>query len=203
MINLLPPATKQNFEYARRNTRLLRWITRFGLAIAGIAVVVLSGLMYMNRSITALNSQIALSQEQLKTAKLEETQKKVEDMTGSLKLVVTVLSKEILFSKMIQKIGGAMPPNTVLTALSINKVQGGIDLQAQATDYTTASRIQVNLSDPKNQIFTKADINSITCTKDTTSSALDTKYPCKVAIRAEFGTNSQFYFINNSVKAGS
>jgi hypothetical protein len=109
-----------------------------------------------------------------------------------------VLSKEILFSKLIQQVGAAMPANTSLNGLSINKVQGGIDLTASAVDYTAATQVQVNLSDAQNKIFTQADIVSINCSTGTSSSTQDTTYPCTVTIRALFAKNNPFLFINNT-----
>jgi hypothetical protein len=88
-----------------------------------------------------------------------------------------------------------MPAKTVLTNLQINKVQGGIDLSAQAVDYKTATQIQLNLQDPTNQIFAKADIISIACSANGTGT-LNSKYPCLVQIRALFASNNPFLFIN-------
>src|SRR3989304_3430954 len=90
--------------------------------------------------------------------KLEETQKSVQEISDNLKLVVQVLSREILFSKLIKQIGTAIPPSAVLTDLKIAKTSGGIDLTAVAIDYSTATQVQVNLQDPDNKIFDKADL---------------------------------------------
>lgn len=200
MINLLPPDIKDSITYARRNTQLARWIGLVMTSFAGVAVVVVFGLLYMNQSITANQQQIAETQAQLKVQKLEETQKRVEDISGSLKLVVQVLSKQVLFSELLKQTGAAMPPNTVLVNLQINKLQGGIDIQAAGLDYATASQIQVNLQDPKNKIFSKADIINITCNNTATRNGLAAKYPCSISIRAQFTQNNPFMFIQNGVK---
>lgn len=198
MINLLPPDKKSSIAYARRNTALIGWLVTTLLSLAGVVAIVLFGLIYLNRSIDAHNQQLTQSREQLKVQKLEETQKQVEGISSDLKLVVQVLNKEILFSKLLQQIGAAMPPNTILTNLSISKVQGGIDLQAGATDYNAATQVQVNLSDSNNKIFEKADIVSIQCTKPnststtTTEPTTNSKYPCTVTIRAKFAANNSF-----------
>jgi hypothetical protein len=54
--------------------------------------------------------------------------------------------------------------------------------------------VQVNLADPTNKIFSKADIVSITCSS---SNALSPLYPCTVNVRALFVTNNPFLFINS------
>jgi len=195
MINLLPPATKQEIMYARRNTKMLRWASAIVAVIIGIVLIVGFGTLYINKSTKAYTTQLADTTQQLKAQKLDETSKRVQDISSSLKLVTQVLSREVLFSKLVQQIGAAMPPNTVLTNLQINKLQGGIDLSAQAVDYKTATQIQVNLQDPTNKIFAKSDILSITCNGNGTGT-LNAKYPCIVQVRALFATNNPFLFIN-------
>ena len=196
MINLLPPKTREDILYARRNTRLSKWIMATALGLVGIVIIVLGGTFYIRQSIKTYEKRVATAQEQLRIQKLDETQKRVQDISGSLKLVVQVLSKEVLFSKLLQQIGSAMPAGSSLASLSINKTQGGIDLNAVAKDYQTATQVQVNLQDPKNKIFDKAEIVSVTCSSNTT----DPTYPCQITLKALFSKNTPFLFINNSGK---
>jgi hypothetical protein len=194
MINLLPPDIRQNISYARRNARLRRWTFGILVGMAGIALVIGTGYVYMDRLGHNYSVQAAQAQADLNKQNPAAIQKQVEDISASLKLVIQVLSREVLFSKLLSQIGSSLPPGSVLTGLSINKVQGGIDLQAAATDYQTASQVQVNLQDPKNKIFDKADIISIRCEPGSTSG----NYPCIVVIRAQFTKNNPFLFINNA-----
>ncbi len=195
MINLLPNDVKQNYAYARQNSKLVKWSTTFIISILVVALIVVFGLFFMNQSINDLTGQNAQAQQDLKNQKLEETQKQVEDISSSLKLVVKVLSKEILFSKLINQIGTIMPPNTSLSNLKISSTQGAIDITALATSHNAASQVQVNLQDPANKIFDKADLVNITCSSKTSGSK---RYPCTVTIRAEFAANNPFQFIDSS-----
>lgn len=197
MINLLPPNIKEDILYARRNTRLLRWSVMFVIVFVGVGLIVGFGGLYLRQSTQAYYQQLATTTQQLKDQKLDETQQRVQEMSNNIKLALQVLSREVLFSKLVQQIGAAMPADTTLTALQINKLQGGIDLSAQAVDYNTATQIQVNLQDPANQIFAKADIQNITCNSNGTGT-FNKKYPCQVQIRALFATNNPFLFINNN-----
>lgn len=194
MINLLPPKTREDILYARRNTKLMRWIVATLIGLAGIGLVVLGGEFYIHQSIKTYSKRVNETQEQLRVQKLEETQKRVQDISGSLKLVVQVLSREVLFSKLLQQIGAAMPSGASLASLSINKTQGGIDLNAVAKDYQTATQVQVNLADPKNKIFDKAEIVNVTCSPNST----DPTYPCQITLKALFGKNTAFLFIHNT-----
>ena len=85
-----------------------------------------------------------------------------------------------------------MPPGSSLTGLNIAQVTGGIDITAGASDYNTASQVQVNLADPNNKIFSKADIVGINCASGSSGS-----YPCTVTIRALFAANNPYLFINS------
>lgn len=198
MINLLPGEARQSISYARRNTIMLRWSLGLLASLGLIAVITFVGQLYINQAINDTNKQIAETQNQLKVQKLEDTQKRVQSISSSLKLVIQVLGKEVLFSSLLQQIGAAMPPNTVLTNLSINKLQGGIDLQVAAADYESATQVQINLKDPNNKIFSDADLINSQCGGG--AAATNSKYPCSVTIRAKFATNNPFLFINSGVK---
>ena len=194
MINLLPPNTYQSILYARRNSRLVSWIVAVIVGLSLIAVVVIGGQFFIDKSSRAYQQQADAAEQQLKIQKLDETQARVKEISGSLRLVVDVLGREVLFSKLLQQIGSAMPPGSSLAGLSIIKVQGGIDLNAVAKDYQTATQVQVNLQDPKNKIFDKADIVSITCS----STSSDPDYPCQVSLRVAFAKDNPFLFIHNT-----
>jgi Tfp pilus assembly protein PilN len=200
VINLLPPDIKQNLVYARRNTEVRRWAIIFIISIAGVWIIVLGGLFYMQRTIHSYTDQRSKNQSVLNAQHMDQTQKQVSEISSSLELAVKVLSREVLFSNLIKQIGAVIPPNASLTNLSITQTQGGIDLTAVATDYNTATQVQVNLQDPANKIFDKADILSISCSG--TNSA-NPRYPCSVSIRAQFVKNNPFLFINTGGKGGS
>ncbi len=193
MINLLPPEVRQHFVYARRNTKLRRWAAAMVFGIIGIVAVVFFGQLYLDQSTKSFAAQAEVTQKQLQVQKLDETQKRVSEISSSLQLVVQVLSRQVLFSKLIRQIGAATPPGAAMTDLKISKLQGGIDLQFNAATYETASQVQVNLQDPNNKIFDKADIININCA----SNPSDPRYPCQVSIRAQFAKNNPFLFINN------
>lgn len=196
MINLLPPEIQQDYRYARRNSWLMGTVTLMGIGLAGIILISAAGVWYLNQAATTYTLQAAATQHTLEAQKQAETEKKVQEMSNSLKLAVQVLSKEVLFSKLLKQLGAITPNNATLSNLSITELTGGVDITARTTDYNAATQLQVNLGDPKNQIFEKADIVSITCGGTDSS-----RYPCTVVIRALFAKNNPYLFINN--KAGN
>ena len=189
MINLLPEETKKHFSYARQNVTLANWAIAVGIGVIGIVIVIAAGYMYINRSTESYQKQISGSNELLAEQKLDETQKKVSEISDSVRLATQVLSKQVLFSKLLTQISAAIPNGSALQSLSINSTQGGIDLTAVATNYQTATQVQINLSDPANQIFDKADIVNVTCQDDKT-----VQYPCQVSIRALFAKDNTFQY---------
>lgn len=193
MINLLPPEFKENLTYGARNTKLLHWTTSFALALVGLGILATYGLVTMQNSSNSYASQVATAQTQLKAQNLEGTEKQVKELSSDFKLVVQVLSKEVLFSKLLKQIATVIPSNAVLTGLTINQTSGGIDITAAAKDYETATQLQLNLQDPANKIFSKADIVSINCTTSTQNAL----YPCTVQIRALFSNTNPYLFINS------
>jgi hypothetical protein len=194
MINLLPPELKTGYVYARRNVALRKWIVLTLIALAGLGALATYGLLDLKQSTKHYDKQIASTESLFKQERSTEIQQQVQDISNNFKLAVKVLGQEILFSQLIKQIGTAIPNNANLTGLTITQTKGGIDISANAKDYKTATQIQVNLADPNNKIFSKADIVSITCDDDKSA------YPCKVSIRALFAPDNPFLFINEGAK---
>lgn len=197
MINLLPPAVKQDYHFALRNTGLRRWAIACLFAIVGLGIIATYGLATLQHSNTSFTQQVATSQTELGKDHLTQTEAQVNTITGDFRLVVKVLSQEVLFSKLLKQIATVIPTNSILTSLDISQTTGGVDITAAASDYSTATQVQVNLADPANQIFSKADIVSIACVSDSNTP----KYPCTVQLRALFDANNPFLFINNKGSA--
>lgn len=195
MINLLPNDYKKQISYARRNASLLRWAIACAIGVFGILLVIVAGQLFMIRSTDSWQRQVNSTSAQLESQKLQETQTRVTEISDSIKLAIQVLSKQVLFSKLLTQIGAAMPNGTSLQSLSIATPEGGIDLTAVATNYQTATQVQVNLSDPSNKIFEKADIVSVSCQQgDEVTSA----YPCTVSIRALFAKDNVFQYVTTN-----
>lgn len=155
---------------------------------------------FLNQAVRENQILVNNTNGQLKSENLKGVTKEVSAISTNLKLMTTVLSQEVLFSDLLDQVAKAMPHGAVLTNLNITGTQGGINLQASTSNYNTATQIQINLQDPNNKIFQKADIVSIQCTSGGTG--LASTYPCKAQYRAQFVRNNPFLFINHQT-AGS
>lgn len=199
MINLLPTDLKQEYTYARRNALLRRWAFALLFGLVGVGLVTTGGLLYLQKSTDTYSNQVIAAQKLLDEQNFSDTKKHSDEITSSLKLVVQVLSREVLFSKLLAQIASVTPADTSLTDLSISKIQGSLELSASSTSYESATQLQVNLQDPANKIFSKADIQNITCNPN----AADPRYPCTVTLKALFAKDNPYLFINKkaAVKA--
>ncbi len=192
MLNLLPPKLTEQYIYARRNTHLRRWIGIGVVVLLGLCIITSFGLFTMQGSINNYKHRLATSKGPQTAAELQSLQKQSTEITNNVRLVVSVLSQEVLFSQLLKQIATVTPANAKLTELGIANIQGAIDISAAATDYQTATQLQVNLEAPGNKLFSKADIQSISCGTTTA----DLQYPCSVTIRALFTKDNPYLFIH-------
>jgi hypothetical protein len=189
MINLLPIETKQQLLFARRNSALKNWIVATCVGLLGILLVIAAGQLFISHSTAVWQKQVTDTKQQLEKQQLQQTQNRVTEMSDSIKLASQVLSKQVLFSKLLTQVTTVLPTGTSLQSLSIKSAEGGIDLTAIAKDYQTATQVQINLADPKNKVFEKADIVSVTC-----QDASKNEYPCTITLRALFAKDNIFQY---------
>ena len=196
MINLLPPELKMHYRYAGRNTRLSRWLVGSTLALLGIIIIGGMGMLYLRQISSSYDQQISDASKTLKSQNIDGVRKQVNQISTNLKLSVSVLSQEVLFSKLLDRLATLTPANASLSALTISQGATALDISANTADYNSATQLQVNLADPDNKIFSKADIISISCNSGTSSEPAK-KYPCNVTVRALLAKNNPFLFIND------
>lgn len=190
MINLVPPSYSQAIRTGRANTRLRIWLIGALAATGGLLVIIGGAWLYMNHQSDNLRDSTESINQQLQTQNLSSIQKQAATINGNIKIINQVLGREIRFSELIQKIGSVLPSGTVLSSLSVSKVEGAIDLNVSAKDVTSANQVAVNLDDSKNKLFDKIDIVSISCSADAKT------YPCIGNFRALFSAATKKSFLN-------
>ena len=197
MINLLPPETKHAYRYAVQNERLLKWVLALVIGLVGLGAIGTYGWVSLHQAIDTNTKSVNSLESTLTAEDLNGTETQVQTISNDFSLVVKVLSQEVLFSKLLKQIAAAMPQGANLTSLNISSTTkgSGLDITAESTDYTAATQVQVNLADPNNGIFSKADLVNISCGSSPTTNQINA-YPCTVSLRAQFAANNQFLFIN-------
>lgn len=185
MINLLPPDRVLVVRFGRQNSRLRQWIVGALCAIGGLIIIMAGGWVYLHQQASDLQTSLDKTNSQLQAQNLAKVQHDAKEITGDIKVINQVLGNEVHFSDLIQDIGKVMPPGTVLSSLSLSKINGSLDLSASAKDSNAAAQIAVNLNDPSNGLFSKVDIVSINCGNDTSA------YHCDAVFKALFSTAAQ------------
>jgi Tfp pilus assembly protein PilN len=193
MINLLPTGYRLTLLYARRNTILKNWCIAFIIVLAGAVLLVAGGYVFLQSEINKQSKALETSRQDLASQDIEGTRQRLDEISANTKLVLQVLQKEILFSKLLRQLGASLPPNTALTQVQIDEVKGGLTLQASAADINAATQLQVNLQDPNNKIFEKADIENINCGEEGGG-----VFPCTVQLRALFAEENPYVYIPSS-----
>lgn len=193
MINLMPKEQKTSIAYARRNSQMLRWVSMMIIAVVGLVVISAGSLFYIKQESKAYQQSIVDTEKDLKDQNEEKTLERVGEIGGRLSLVVNVLSREVLFSKLLPHLGSVIPDGAILQELSLSReTVGGIDLSIGAVDYETASQILVNLQASESLLFQGADVNNVVC-----EGTENPKYPCLVSIRAVLVKDNPFLLLNS------
>lgn len=195
MINLLPPEHRMRIRFGRQNSQLRLWIISALAAIGGLIIIIAGGWVYLHQQEVDLQRGLKATNSQLEAQNLTKVQKDAKEITGDIRVINQVLGNEIRFSNLVQDIGKVMPPGTVLSALSLSKINGALDLSANAKDSASAAQIAVNLNDPDNGLFSKVDIVNITCGNDSGD------YKCTGIFKALFSAAAQKKY--QSVPGGS
>lgn len=196
----MPPNAKSDIVYSRRNLRLLHWTLGSILITVAMGATVVLGGFYIDNAKSSLTNSIEQTKDTISTQKLDKVQTQAEELSGGVKLIVQVLSKEVRFSKLLQQIGTLMPAGATLGNIQLsNKINGAIDLTANAVDSETATQVQINLQDPKNKLFEKVDTLSVTCSDVPTSATTNStnRYKCQIIMRALFKKDAAITFLAN------
>jgi len=189
MINLLPTELKSHYHFAHLNVSLRRWIVGALLGLVGLACLGVFGVLLLNHSINDYQTILDQSNRQLQSADAKSINQQTVDMADNLKLMTQVLSKEVVFSDLLKRLGAVTPRGVTLTGLSISQDDSAINLTAESDTYDAGAQLFTNLNNADNQIFSKADLVSISCPAD--------KAKCDVSVRALVAQDSPFLFINS------
>ena len=159
MINLLPPAIKEEIAYSKRNAIMRNYV----ILVATIAIV-LAGMLvgaryYLNGQITA--KQQDLSTKQLQIDKYTAVENQASALNGRLAAIKTIQASQTKFATLLSDLAQYMPPGTALTSLTLT---GNSKLPVQVTvlanDYATALSFRDSIIRSKR--ISAADIESIT-----------------------------------------
>lgn len=117
MINLLPPETRIDRLYGRKNRLLIGYVIALLVTAALVAIVMLGSLKFFGTDEASLRNEIDTN-----TATIIKLQKKTTDLNQTVSQLETVnklYESGITFSTLVPRIGSLLPEGTVLNALSL------------------------------------------------------------------------------------
>jgi Tfp pilus assembly protein PilN len=193
MINLLPPEQKQQISYARKNSQLLNWMIALTVLIIAIFTLTLVGQFFISQNINSLKAINQSVEQRIEQRGLANTQKEVESLSNNMTTVVKILKDHLLFSKIFDKIGSLLPPGTSLSGIEISSSESALELEFKSSTQDAASQVFINISDPNNGLFEKADLLNVNCPR----SDISRTDPCITQVRVIIKTDSNFYFLNS------
>lgn len=190
MINLMPSTIKTERSYGRSNVILMRWTFQISVAFVILTIVLLSGYSFMVSAQKSVNANKSKVEESIKSEKLDTTEKEYDAFSSNVQTVTQILSKQVLYSSLLQQIGSVTPLGATLSSISISSTSNALDLNFNISSADVAPILQLNLQDEKNQLFQKADIIQVNCQQ---SNGVD---KCTAQLKAEYRKDAKFLFIN-------
>lgn len=198
MINLLPPEAKEEALYGRRNRRLVFVaVGIFGVMFAMAALTVF-GQFYLSRSEKQYINSGQVVEQRIKDQKLEDSQKGLETLSSNFKTASQILSKQILFSRLLPKFAEIIPKGAYVKQISIDDNDTFLQFDIAAQSREVANQAYINVSDPKNGLFDKADLLEIACTEAGLKNQTQTENapPCRATVKALFKSTSPYLLLN-------
>lgn len=197
MINLLPPESKNQIRFARRNSVLIRWLIAIFAVMLLITAMNIFGQFYITQTTNRLKQTASVTDQRIKEGDLEQYKNSLSSLSTDMKTVVQILKKQLLFSKVFPKLGTTLPDGAVLSNITMNSTDTSLDLTILAKDQYTANQAFTNVKDSNNQLFSKTDLISIICS-DTNPS-----YPCTAQVKALLNIDLNKRFTDVVTAAGA
>jgi hypothetical protein len=197
MINLLPTEAKEEARYGRRNRKLAFASGAICLMIVALGALTLFGQYYLSQSKNQYNASGLVVIQRIKDQNLEQSQKGLEALAVNFKIASQLLGKQILFSKLFPKLAEIIPKGAYVRQLSIDEKSTYLQFEIGAPTRELANQGYINVADPKNGLFEKADLLDISCSDPSaTTSTIDQATACTATVKALFRNDSPFLLLN-------
>lgn len=160
MINLMPPAVKEDIRYARLNVLLVQYCILAALVSLGLVATMFFGLTLLNNDEQLIKDAISQREKTLENLKADED--RARELSGQITTISGLLNKELDYSEVITQIGGLIPQGATLQALNLQQTikQEPLSLTVSVDNQEKAAVVQQNFEN--SPLFAGADIQSIT-----------------------------------------
>lgn len=158
MINLMPPAIKEEIAYARRNAKLISYLKITVLVVLILAGALVGGRYYLDQQTKAVQSQVA--DKQLEMAQYSQAQADATKINQRLSAIAAIQKSQARFSELLDDLAHYMPQGTAITSIGLTgDDKQPIRLTVKASDYKTALSFRDSIVRSKR--ISAADIQDI------------------------------------------
>lgn len=158
MINLLPEEMKEDFHYGRRNSQIIRWLITVIFGILMLLVVAAIGRLTIQTARNQTLAQKQVVEDQLKTADFDTINGEYSDFSTGLSNVKKLYQQQVLYSRLIRKLGTLLPPGAKITNISIGDKDRAVSLNFDNDSEGMGPTIQLNLTDQSKQVANKTTL---------------------------------------------
>jgi Tfp pilus assembly protein PilN len=158
MINLLPEEMKEDFHYGRRNSQIIRWLMTVIFGILMLLVVAAIGRLTIQTARNQTLAQKQVVEDQLKTADFDTINGEYSDFSTGLSNVKKLYQQQVLYSRLIRKLGTLLPPGAKITNISISDKDRAVSLNFDNDSEGMGPTIQLNLTDQSKQVANKTTL---------------------------------------------
>jgi Tfp pilus assembly protein PilN len=181
MINLLPPKRVLGIKVARNNTILRRYLELSIMAMLILCATVFAAHYFIH--LQNVHTQTAVTLGEVKIKELEPVNKKAEELSKTVNIIDSLISRNIKFSELLVKLGAVMPDGSVLTGLqfSVDSLDSPLVISAQINDEQKAAILRNNLAG--SDLFERVEIKNITLNEASSGTASSTTTPATPVIQ--------------------
>lgn len=163
MINVLPPEVKSQLNYAKRNSRLLRYVSLTGLVLLALSALLGTGFWYADRQINSYQQSLAIKQTERQSH--AETEAKIESLQANLNLIDKLLTEKTRYSILLNDLAAVLPDNSYITHLTLTgDDKEPLEISVATDSFNRAAEVRNGLISSKR--IKSADIQNVSENED-------------------------------------
>lgn len=177
MINLLPPEVKREIRAGQANILLLRYCVTTLVLAAFLGVAIIGVFYIIHISHDSVEREVQKSNQ--KIASYKSTEREYTEFSTNLATAKAIISKDVRYSSISQKIGKALPQNVILESLTLDAGKFGtpLVLNARGKSYDDAIALKTKLEE--SSLFN--DVHLVSVAQSNTEDGKSI-YPISIAI---------------------
>lgn len=158
MINLLPDAVKEDMYYGRKNRQIINWIITAVFGVIILFIIAAVGRLTIQTARDQALVQKENMVEQLKVADFDTVSEEYGDYVDGLGSVKKLYGQQILYTRLIRKLGTLLPAGARLTNISLSDKDRAVGLNFDNDADGLGPVILLNLTDQSKQVSDKTRV---------------------------------------------